>query len=116
MHLVLLLGWVLFRSADLTQAGHYYRALVGLGSGQEALYREGWYIGERFWWALLLGALLSLPWMQIWWRWQRRAEAHSPQRGAWLACAGNLAALLVLVLALARAAAQTQSPFIYFRF
>jgi alginate O-acetyltransferase complex protein AlgI len=116
MHLVLLLGWVLFRSADLTQAGQYYRALVGLGSGREALYREGWFIDERFGWALVLGAVLSLPWMHLWWRWQRQAEAHSALRGALWAGAGNLCALLVLVLALSRAAAQTQSPFIYFRF
>lgn len=116
MHLVLLLGWVLFRSADLEQAGHYYRALLGLGSSVEAVYREGWYIGERFWISLGLGALCSLPWIELWWRLERRTRAARPQLQALLSLGGNLAALGLLLLALARAAAQTQSPFIYFRF
>jgi alginate O-acetyltransferase complex protein AlgI len=116
MHLVLLLGWVLFRSADLEQAGHYYRALVGLSAPVEAVYREGWYIGERFWISLALGALCSLPWVQLWWRLERQARAARPGLHAALGLVGNLAALGLLALALARAAAQTQSPFIYFRF
>ena len=116
VHLVLLFSWVLFRWETMPDVLAHWRALIGLSTPVDAVFREGMWIDRRFYVVLAVGALGALPWQPALARWraalgQQRtllAPAFDVLRGACF-CA-------LWVLCLGYAAAQTQSPFIYFRF
>ncbi len=110
--LVVLVGWVFFRSESLPQAWHYLHALAGAGPGQGPRVVE--YLSIEVQLALGVGVLLStVPWhefVQGSQAWQRELVQR-----AWR-LAGAAAQLALFVLSLVYVAAGTHSPFIYFRF
>ncbi len=124
-HLYVLLtvmgGWVLFRAADLSQAGGIYQALLGL-SDPPKLYP--WHpspLTNEVAVGLVVGALLSWPLLF----WLRRFRDRGLQ---WLAAAGRLPGpflfgsvkvavlMAVLIYSCAHLASGAYNPFIYFRF
>jgi alginate O-acetyltransferase complex protein AlgI len=78
--LVAVLGWVLFRSADLHQAGSYYLAMFGLSDAPSWDPTASFAI-DRSWVMFVVGALLAAgiarPFMD---RVQQRLEAMPPPR------------------------------------
>ena len=119
--LFILLGWVLFRSRDLTQAWQYAATLFGFSlSGTAvidiagALDREGFFL-------LACSAVCSLPWLPALHtavtRWGEWLSGY--RRGALMfvqsALATGSCALLFLYSAM-RLSAHGYNPFIYFRF
>ena len=115
VHLVLLFSWVLFRWETMPDVLAHWRALLGFGSGHDALYREGMWLDQRFWIVLFVGAVCALPWTE-WLKNARQRGGVPVLRGRAFEVAHLAAFALLWTLCLAFAAAQTQSPFIYFRF
>jgi len=58
--LVVILGWVFFRSSSLAQASGFIQAMFGQGSAT-AIALPGWYLSNSVIMALALGAILSWP-------------------------------------------------------
>jgi alginate O-acetyltransferase complex protein AlgI len=58
--LVVVLGWVLFRSGSFAQASDFIRAMFGFGSASSVT-TAGWYLSNSVVIALILGVVLSFP-------------------------------------------------------
>jgi alginate O-acetyltransferase complex protein AlgI len=121
--LVVLVGWVFFRSATLAQAGAMLTAMAGLGAATGLAPPPGELLARDAALALAAGVLFSCPvlaWLQ---RGQLRLlfavrggrVGPSLMRGA-LALADLGAFALLFVASAAVLAATTYNPFIYFRF
>jgi alginate O-acetyltransferase complex protein AlgI len=108
--LVVIVGWVFFRSSSLAQAGLFVGAMAGFGRGDGVTYNVWQYLPLDT--ALILGAAIVgsapvLPWLA------GRFEPY-PSRLRDPAIIGILTA--VLLMSAAQLATGTYSPFIYFRF
>lgn len=105
--LVVMGGWVLFRSSDLSIAAAYYKGLVGL---------NGWYMPDFEFLAELkpiciLALLVGLPLAVLprWFDWPKRLrKLVQPVE--------PLIAMSLLALTMVWVGASTYSPFLYFRF
>ncbi len=109
--LAVLLGWVLFRAADLRHAGAMLRAMAGAGSPSQPGF--GQYAPASVLAALAVGAAISVPWGGMRDRLRDRLAWTGPLLTS-TAAAGSLAMLLILCAA--DLATGTYRPFIYFRF
>lgn len=116
--LVLLIGWAIFRVDSLAHLGVVTRAMIGLGPIPRIVHFPSEYVNPETLLALAVGLLsVASPWAATW----ERLEAARESGGAapampgawWLEPTGIVA---VLVLCIARVAANTYNPFIYFRF
>jgi alginate O-acetyltransferase complex protein AlgI len=108
--LVVIVGWVFFRSGSIEQAGRFISAMAGFGSGDGATYNVWQYLPPDT--ALILGAAIVgcapvLPWLAD------KVEPY-PSHLRDPAIIGLLSA--VLLMSAAQLATGTYSPFIYFRF
>ncbi len=105
---VVLIGWVLFRSESLPAAGHMLAAMAGSGGIDTPWWRL---IDGHAWLMLGVGAVCALaPLPQ--WAGALRARTGDSAWG-WLGAVGVLA---VLVLSISALVTNASSPFIYFRF
>jgi alginate O-acetyltransferase complex protein AlgI len=119
--LSVMLGWVLFNARDLSQALAFYRAMLGLAPSNAMHLAE--LVDADALAAILAGAVLALPVapalgarLSRWMRAERRTSRAASFRCGVLGLA-HLAGLTVLAwLCAAFVAAQTYSPFLYFRF
>lgn len=103
--LVIALGWVLFRAADLGHTLAMLKAMSGFGAPMQPGF--GQYAPASVTTALAVAVAASLPWMRL----HRRLPASLLTSTM---MTGALAALLVL--SAASLATGTYTPFIYFRF
>jgi alginate O-acetyltransferase complex protein AlgI len=101
--LLVMLGWVLFRAADLAHAAAYYQALLGMSQPGAGALPWPKHVGPLEWTALAAGLGLALPRALP----SLRANAFLVRLGA--AAAG-------LGLSAASLAGGTYNPFIYYRF
>jgi alginate O-acetyltransferase complex protein AlgI len=114
--LVVMGGWVVFRSETLAQAGAFYKAMAGFGAPGGSLAATGLLDAELFA-ALLWGVVFALPVLP----WLLRKKdtlvggAAVPVRAAY---GGSKVLVLMAILAAATlsVAAGSYNPFIYFRF
>ena len=114
---VVLCGWVLFRSDTLPQAASYLGAMLGWGAATVNVSPLDLVDGVTA--LVLVAALLgSVPWAPKLGRWIAKAREDRPNaaREVAVAIADNLAIVVVLLLSIASLAAGTHNPFIYFRF
>ncbi len=116
VHLVLLFSWVLFRWETMGDVLAHWRALLGFGTAVDALYREGTWIDRRFWVVLVVGAIGSTPWVRALSAARLHGALAMPGAARAFELVRAFAFVALWVLCLAYAVAQTQSPFIYFRF
>lgn len=119
--LVVMLGWVLFRSDTFGQAFGIVQALAGLASGDTARWTPAMYLSTDVICALAAGVVACTPvapWLgQRWQSWrlaERSAAGQLADAALQLGVVAGLAALLVASAVLLAAA--THNPFIYFRF
>jgi alginate O-acetyltransferase complex protein AlgI len=124
---VVMLAWVFFRSADVTQAVLYLRALFGFGGGWSLEFLQ--YVDPLVILSLVLGTLASAALfspLTADWR-LRRAQSQGYlhpaigelqlDRDGGLVLGVRLVVLLTIgLLATSQVAAGTYNPFIYFRF
>ncbi len=105
---VVIFGWVLFRSASLKEALAMASGMIGLhGFALSSAFR--WQLGglELAVLALAFAAVYVGPWLA------RRAASWASWQPA---LAGRLAAIPLFLLALLRSTAVSFTPFLYFRF
>lgn len=114
-------GWVLFRARDFSQAGAFWRSMLGAAAGDSREFPAALFLDRRLVFFLAIGALAAFPVFPAlragFAKWA--AAARGARRG-WLQAGGRLLAvafLAAVLLASAMAmAAVTFNPFIYFRF
>jgi len=109
---LVLLGWVLFRSADLAQAWTMVVAMLGA---------HGWGLSAELAWQLTPRSLatLALAYLLIWFPSSASAQRRTTRRvrlGHLGERALRWALVPVFFLSVARTIAETFSPFLYFRF
>jgi alginate O-acetyltransferase complex protein AlgI len=108
--LVVMIGWVFFRSDTLPGAVGFLRALAGLTTAAPTPYTVAWYLTPELWLALGAGVLGSAPWVPA-------LAARLEHTNTWSVPLLSTAALMaLLVLSIMSMAALTYNPFIYFRF
>lgn len=59
--LLVMIGWVIFRSPDLSSAFEYLRAMLGMGGGDGALYYPALYLSSKLWIVMALGIAGCFP-------------------------------------------------------
>jgi len=117
--LVVLVGWVFFRAADLSSAVAYLQKMVGLvpASGTAA-YPLSYFMNVELIGSLLLGFILATPvyhrFQTVWRRLLTRVSTGFVQLT--LEAVYTLGLVGLFILAVAYLAADTYNPFIYFRF
>lgn len=122
--LVVVIGWVFFRSATFTQAGALLRAMAGFsGVGPDDVIPWGWVFDDRALFTLGLAALISLPpWHRVpehrWWlavaAW---GEAGNGAVGAVVSTVSQFAlTALLLFCTVTSLVSLGYTPFLYFRF
>jgi alginate O-acetyltransferase complex protein AlgI len=116
--LVNMCGWVLFRSADLGQAMHFYRKLFVYSEGSAPVnsYISFFTVNRETFIILIVACILSTPVLRAL---RRRMIAVTTGRKeiALMISVLHLCILFfLLLLSLTMVSAQTYNPFIYFRF
>jgi alginate O-acetyltransferase complex protein AlgI len=119
--LVVMAGWVFFRTETLTEAGDFFAALSGFSSGNEDIYYLEKYLDFKIMLVLIVGTVLATPAASSLNRLVlERIQGLTGSRMTVMATAYagiNLLALSSLIfLCLMSIAANAYSPFIYFRF
>ena len=111
--LTVILGWVWFRTTDLSQAGRVFAGMAGLnGFGIPSIsFRE---LTPVLLLALLAGCVLSLAHVRILQPWI--GSGGATLRRTLTSPAGAVATLVLFGLSLLTVASGSFSPFLYFRF
>ena len=110
---LILLGWVLFRSESLTYAGRFISAMFGGAAGGWTDGRSLYYL-LQFRWELLLAIPASLPLRD--WALRRLEARDTALSGLVLTWGPKAAALGLFALSFLRLVSSSYNPFIYFRF
>ncbi len=108
--MAVILGWVLFRSASLEQAGAFYRAMLGF-AGQPALHPVSLYLNNEIVFIFALALIACLPISSY-----VTAAAGRPKRRVPILAFGTACYLALFAFSICEIAAGTYNPFIYFRF
>ena len=108
--LVVMLGWVLFRSDRTMAAIDYGKTLFGL-SDAPSLYAASWFLDRYTIAMLFLGIVFSTPLMSMLWKKVSSSWRETPRL-----MAENAGALLVLAYSVIRVMSSSYNPFIYFQF
>ncbi len=109
---VIMVGWVLFRSENLAQAGHMLRAMAGFSVADTWAHPLAYYVNREVLLGLAAAFLCATPLGTTAWRRLRAVKGLGvASRGLELVITVALLALCAIVLS-----AQTYNPFIYFRF
>jgi alginate O-acetyltransferase complex protein AlgI len=122
--LVVIVGWVIFRSHSIGHAAQYIGAMFGASTPVRGILPSAWLMDSEFIVALLVGAALCVPWAEVARGWGSRLTNRLPfglrlEAKYWRPVAAGIARLVLLLLLVAsilQIAAGTYSPFIYSRF
>jgi alginate O-acetyltransferase complex protein AlgI len=116
--LLVMLGWVLFRSDSLSHALQFFKALAGLGCGDGRTYYPALYLDNRVLLALAAAILGFWPIKRLFahggaWngRWQPNAHWRNLARFA-----GHAVILALFLISLMVMTGDKYSPFLYIRF
>jgi alginate O-acetyltransferase complex protein AlgI len=119
--LTAMVGWVLFRAADLGQAGEFLRAMAGFSTATVSGSESPAFVSADVVAALVVGAVLSWPLLSglRTGRARVRCLVGAGLRRPWDVLSGAVKTtvlMTVLVLSCAWLASGAYNPFIYFRF
>ncbi len=115
--LVVMVGWVFFRSETLPQALDYLAVLAGMGNGVASHW--GRILQHETWLVLVVGSLAALPVavrLANWRDAQKDRQQWGFRKELALESAIGIGLCLLLAASAMRLAAGTYNPFIYFRF
>jgi alginate O-acetyltransferase complex protein AlgI len=112
--LVVMIGWVFFRAATLTDAVAFLQAMAGFSPAAPTPYTVRWYLTSELWVALAAGAIGSTPWVPA--LASRLAARDRPAVGWTLSLVSTATLVALLVASIMQVAAGTYNPFIYFQF
>ncbi len=108
--LVVLIGWVFFRAADLTAAVEYLRCMVGAAGN--AVPMQGLFYGREFAVSLIIGIICCLPLISF----IKKACGEHRIVARLVNIAMPAAMLLLLLCSIGILSVTTYNPFIYFNF
>ncbi len=114
--LVILIGWVLFRSPDIGHAATYLQIMAGLGHPGETTFGAAWFLTTDVVLAFVagvIGSLPTIPWLAR--HLERLGETALAPR-LLVAGTGLVVPLALLVLCAMSLALGSYNPFLYFRF
>ncbi|MBI3986211.1 MAG: MBOAT family protein [Lentisphaerae bacterium] len=119
--LVILVGWVLFRSETFAFALAYLKAMAGLSAATTGEYNVGLYLNREVLAAMVAGAIGSFPvfpWLMSRTALIIRTGSRIPARTTAVATAACsvVAVALILFFSAMLLATDTYNPFIYYRF
>jgi alginate O-acetyltransferase complex protein AlgI len=119
--LVVMVGWVLFRSESFPQSLAMLSAMAGFASGSGTAYSVARYFTTDIQIAFVAGAILSLPVVPAFTRLKNRLIESkdglaSLTMDASLSTVHVVGLMLILALSAINLASGTHNPFIYFRF
>lgn len=123
--LLVIIGWVFFRSPNLVYAFSYLKALAGFGTGDGLMYYPALYLNAEIIFFMLLGIIGSFPLFPVMKSWYEKREKRLQEIGAsirlktWTLSYAIVNSVYLTFILLASAmimAGGTYQPFIYFRF
>ena len=114
--LVVMGGWVLFRSSTLQGAIAYYAALLGLGTGDPLQRPLREFLDPLVATTIVIAVVGATPVVRRLGAWLDELASTRPRIGPLLLTADTAWLVVVLIAATAFLAAGTYNPFIYFRF
>lgn len=111
--LVVLIGWVFFRSDTLSYAVEYLQAMVGMGQATTKLHYVALYLTDEVKLILLAGVLFSSPLFRTF---SKRANQFLVRNDAAHLLVNAVFLSVMFLVSASLIAAGTYNPFIYFRF
>jgi alginate O-acetyltransferase complex protein AlgI len=116
--LVVMVGWVFFRSESIAQAWAFLQALAGKAAGTPTPFLVAWHLTPELWLALGAAAIGAMPVGPALARWRAAAlgDTARPARAWGVAAFSVISLAAILLLSIVQVAARTYNPFIYFRF
>ncbi len=106
--LIVMLGWVIFRSGGMQQVGQYFAAMLGAFGSETVPFRLGYYFNAMTWAAL--AAAVAITFMPRW------MTAWQEKRPGLAIVLQNLGTIVLFALTLLFMVNSTYSAFIYFQF
>lgn len=107
--LVVILGWVLFRSPDLSYAINYIGVMFGLVKPEMVGFSVFWYLNKKLAFFLIVAVLASVPWKAV-------LPRIFDREGTMAFVTDRVTVALLLILSMIFVITSTYNPFIYFRF
>jgi len=116
--IVVLVGWVFFRSIDLEQSLDYLTQLVQISGSFTLRPAVAIEMDAQFWFAAIAGCFLSLPIFQKTSLWIQSNVLANTSTGTCnvLAIGKSLMLLILIIPVIFEIASGAYNPFIYFRF
>lgn len=108
--LIILIGWVIFRSDSLTYASQYLRVMFGLGNAELIGDMLGSLANAKIILVMLIGSITCLPWKSWFPRLEGRIGTTSYQ------IARTISFVVLMIISIILVLSSTFSPFIYFQF
>jgi alginate O-acetyltransferase complex protein AlgI len=111
MIMVVMIGWVLFRSPDLQYAANYLGVMFGIVAPENVGFTVLWYLNPKIMFYIGIAALASAPWKHIY------SEKFGRLQGIGAMIFFERALLILLLgFSIMMVMTSTYNPFIYFRF
>lgn len=113
--LLVMIGWVFFRSPNLSYAFSYLKTMFGIQSGSGNAYYPALYLDNEVILFLIIGIIGSYPLVPGFLKWYRKHMEKSIYRFGYAAFY-NFFLILIFLLSTMVLVSGTYNPFIYFRF
>ncbi|GIP08708.1 MAG: MBOAT family protein [Paenibacillus macerans] len=110
--LIVLIGWVLFRSPDLTYAMNYLKVMFGLQRPYDVGFSVGYYLNPMTITILILAVIASIPIS----KYIRENVGEYEDHSIFSLVIQNIYIVVILIISMMFLATSTYNPFIYFRF
>ena len=119
-----LIGWVLFRSIDLSYSYQYLKAMFGFNEGEIIAIRAIYFLNNEFLFISMLGIIFSFPVFSLFGKIRSILLLKYEDSGSFISSimngglifVENLFYILVFIISIMAISAGTYKPFIYFRF
>jgi alginate O-acetyltransferase complex protein AlgI len=114
---IVMIGWVFFRSDNLLYALHYLKSMIGLGTGNSILYSPDMYVNSQNLLFVIFGIIFSTPLFRII---LKRINNINFNNNMKLTIMFKILSAVIFfipfILSVISLASGTYNPFIYFRF
>ncbi|MEK5240001.1 MBOAT family protein [Paenibacillus sp. FSL L8-0470] len=109
---VVIIGWVLFRASNLSEAVEYLKVMFGIQPSYDVGFSVGYYLNPMVITLLLIACIASMPIS----KYLRDNVGGFEEQTIFSMVTQNIYIVIILVLCMMFLATSTYNPFIYFRF
>ena len=109
--LVVVIGWVLFRSTDLKYAMEYLGVMFGVVTPVNVGFTVFWYLNSKVITVLVIAVLASVQWKSVF-----SAQLKTLENKCLYIFGGKIVIAMLLLISMMMVVTSTYNPFIYFRF